>query len=119
MNAKNKIAVNKRFKVNYSAAKLRKISTSHQHTGYAGSQASYKIEALFKKAYPKRIINNQTTKALLVVVCLPEPLLLIRKQGRSLVFSGAAMVSKMSYLDDYNDPAGFWVIITKCWYKVG
>jgi len=80
------------------SAKLEKFKLLHQHTGYRGFSVFPKEwKPLFKK-YFLALLNNHEDKSIGCVVFGPEPSAFNRKTERPAVFSGAAMVLKMSLI---------------------
>ena len=109
------IAVNQQGLSELLSAKLEKIQLLTSTLAIAGSQLP-KDEALFKKIFPS-IINNHDDKSIAGGGIWPEPSAFNKGTERRSFFWGRDG-SKMSYLDDYNDPAGSGYH-NEGWYKVG
>jgi methyl-accepting chemotaxis protein len=109
------IVVNQQGLSQLLSAKLEKIQLLTSTLAIAGSQLP-KDEALFKKVFPS-IINNNGDKSIAGGGIWPEPSVFNEGTERRSFFWGRDG-SKMSYLDDYNDPTGSGYH-NEGWYKVG
>lgn len=109
------ISVNQEGLSELLSAKLEKIQLLTSTLALASSELP-KDEALFKKVFPS-IINNHDDKSIAGGGIWPEPSAFTQGTQRRSFFWGRDG-SKMSYLDDYNDPAGSGYH-NEGWYTVG
>ncbi|BDX01389.1 methyl-accepting chemotaxis protein [Marinomonas pontica] len=109
------ISVNQKGLSELLSAKLEKIQLLTSTLALASTQLP-KDEALFKKVFPN-IINNHDDKSIAGGGIWPEPSAFTQGTERRSFFWGRDG-SKMSYLDDYNDPAGSGYH-NEGWYSVG
>ena len=109
------ISVNQKGLSELLSAKLEKIQLLTSTLALASTELP-KDEALFKKVFPN-IINNHDDKSIAGGGIWPEPSAFTQGTQRRSFFWGRDG-SKMSYLDDYNDPAGSGYQ-NESWYTVG
>ncbi|MBJ7536281.1 methyl-accepting chemotaxis protein [Marinomonas transparens] len=109
------ITVNQKGLSELLSAKLEKIQLLTSTLALAGTELP-KEEALFKKLFPS-IVNNHDDKSIAGGGIWPEPNAFTQGTERRSFFWGRDG-SNMSYLDDYNDPAGSGYH-NEGWYKVG
>ena len=109
------ISVNQKALSDLLDAKLEKIQLLTSTLALAGSQLP-KEEALFKKIFPS-IINNHNDTSIAGGGIWPEPSAFTQGVDRRSFFWGRDG-AQMSYLDDYNDPAGSGYH-NESWYTVG
>ena len=111
----SQISVNQQGLSELLSAKLEKIQLLTSTLALAGSQLP-KDESLFKQVFPS-IINNHGDKSIAGGGIWPEPSVFTANTERRSFFWGRDG-SQMSYLDDYNDPAGSGYH-NEAWYTVG
>ena len=109
------ISVNQKALTELLSAKLEKIQLLTSTLALASTELP-KDDALFKQVFPN-IINNHDDKSIAGGGIWPEPSAFTPGTERRSFFWGRDG-SKMSYLDDYNDPAGSGYH-NEGWYTVG
>ncbi|TYL46561.1 methyl-accepting chemotaxis protein [Marinomonas sp. IMCC 4694] len=109
------ISVNQKGLNELLSAKLDKIQLLTSTLALATSQLP-KDDVLFKKVFPS-IINNHDDKSIAGGGIWPEPSAFTKGTDRRSFFWGREGAN-MSYLDDYNDPAGSGYH-NESWYTAG